>query len=133
MTSFLPKLGHSCSLSSAGTRSLSSFSTSHSSSSFISGLVIKVVALNVQFSLGKIGVKDLKIALQNYKSVFADALGQAIWSVAKNYRFEPALVEGKKLVAEIGAMMSVQVIIEGSMNSSNPYFASSWRSLKLYL
>jgi hypothetical protein len=24
-------------------------------------------------------------------------------------------------------MMSVQVIIEGSMNSSNPYFSSSWR------
>lgn len=30
-------------------------------------------------------------------------------------------------MAEIGDMMCVQVIIEGSMNSSNPYFSSSWR------
>lgn len=28
---------------------------------------------------------------------------------------------------EIGDMMSIQVIIEGSMNSSNPYFSSIWR------
>lgn len=28
---------------------------------------------------------------------------------------------------EIGDMMSIQVIVEGSMNSSNPYFSSSWR------
>ncbi|KAI5399304.1 hypothetical protein KIW84_064606 [Lathyrus oleraceus] len=34
---------------------------------------------------------------------------------------------GKKLIADIGKMMSVQVIVEGSMNSSNPYFSSSWR------
>lgn len=33
----------------------------------------------------------------------------------------------KKLVEEIGDMMNVQLIIEGSMNSSNPYFSSSWR------
>ncbi|KAI5400804.1 hypothetical protein KIW84_065604, partial [Lathyrus oleraceus] len=56
-----------------------------------------------------------------------DAPGQIIWSVAENYRFEPALIEGKKLIADIGKMMSVQVIVEGSMNSSNPYFSSSWR------
>jgi len=30
-------------------------------------------------------------------------------------------------MAGIGKMMSVQVIIEGSMNSSNPYFSSNWR------
>lgn len=30
-------------------------------------------------------------------------------------------------MAEIGDMMSIQVIIEGSMNSSNPYFSSIWR------
>ncbi|KAL1325325.1 hypothetical protein AAHE18_13G153400 [Arachis hypogaea] len=72
-------------------------------------------------------VKDLETALHNYKSISADAPRQVIWSVAENYRFEPALVECKKLVAEIGTMMSVQVIIEGSMNSSNPYFSSSWR------
>ncbi|XP_019448287.1 PREDICTED: uncharacterized protein LOC109351303 [Lupinus angustifolius] len=70
---------------------------------------------------------ELETALYNYRSISADAPGQLIWSVAENYRFEPAIVESKKLIAEIGEMMSVQVIIEGSMNSSNPYFSSSWR------
>ncbi|XP_027342582.1 uncharacterized protein LOC113855231 isoform X2 [Abrus precatorius] len=70
---------------------------------------------------------ELKTALSQYKSISADAPGQLIWSVAENYRFEPGLVECKKLIADIGKMMSVQVIIEGSMNSSNPYFSSSWR------
>lgn len=31
------------------------------------------------------------------------------------------------MMAEIGEVMNVQVIIEGSMNSSNPYFSSYWR------
>ncbi|KAL5082603.1 hypothetical protein RYX36_011024, partial [Vicia faba] len=70
---------------------------------------------------------ELETALSAYKSISADAPDQIIWSVAENYRFEPALVEGKKLIADIGKMMSVQVIVEGSMNSSNPYFSSSWR------
>ncbi|KAK7261578.1 hypothetical protein RIF29_27892 [Crotalaria pallida] len=70
---------------------------------------------------------ELENALYNYRSISADAPGQLIWSVAENYRFEPGLVEAKKLIADIGEMMSVQVIIEGSMNSSNPYFSSSWR------
>lgn len=70
---------------------------------------------------------ELETALSSYKSISADAPGQLIWSVAENYRFEPGLVECKKLIAGIGKMMSVHVIIEGSMNSSNPYFSSSWR------
>ncbi|RZB84344.1 putative protein YMR315W isoform D [Glycine soja] len=70
---------------------------------------------------------ELEAALSSYKSISSDAPGQLIWSVAENYRFEPGLVECKKLIAGIGKMMSVQVIIEGSMNSSNPYFSSSWR------
>ncbi|KAI5442373.1 hypothetical protein KIW84_011445 [Lathyrus oleraceus] len=73
------------------------------------------------------GINELETALSTYKSISADAPGQIIWSVAENYRFEPALIEGKKLIADIGKMMSVQVIVEGSMNSSNPYFSSSWR------
>ncbi|XP_057452708.1 uncharacterized protein LOC130744551 [Lotus japonicus] len=72
-------------------------------------------------------ISELETALSNYKSICADAPRQLVWSVAENYRFEPALVECKKLIADIGKMMSVQVIIEGSMNSSNPYFSSSWR------
>lgn len=36
-------------------------------------------------------------------------------------------LQSKNLIADIGDMMSVQVIVEGSMNSSNPYFSSSWR------
>ncbi|KAI8526264.1 hypothetical protein RHMOL_Rhmol13G0295200 [Rhododendron molle] len=70
---------------------------------------------------------EAETALSSYNSTFGTLPGQPIWAVAENYRFEPALVEGKKLVAEIGEMMSVQVIAEGSMNSSNPYFSSSWR------
>ncbi|XLS70374.1 hypothetical protein HN51_027239, partial [Arachis hypogaea] len=74
-------------------------------------------------------VKDLETALHNYKSISVDAPEQASWSVAENDRFEPALVECKKLVAEIGTMMSVQVIIiEGSMISSNPYFSTTLTS-----
>jgi hypothetical protein len=37
------------------------------------------------------------------------------------------LLQSSKLIKNIGDMMHIQVIIEGSMNSSNPYFNSSWR------
>lgn len=70
---------------------------------------------------------EIEAALQQYSSLGTNLPRQPIWGVAENYRFEPAFVEGKKLVAEIGDIMSVQCIIEGSMNSSNPYFSSSWR------
>ncbi|MBA0723108.1 hypothetical protein Golax_003717, partial [Gossypium laxum] len=71
-------------------------------------------------------IPEIETALASYKSVCTNP-GQPIWAVAENYRFEPAFVESKKLVAGVGDMMNVQVIIEGSMNSSNPYFSSSWR------
>ncbi|EXB48401.1 Uncharacterized protein L484_007981 [Morus notabilis] len=70
---------------------------------------------------------ELEAALAGYNSISVNVPSKPIWAVAENYRFEPAFVESKKLVAEVGDMMSVQVIIEGSMNSSNPYFSSSWR------
>nr|GEV98317.1 NAD(P)-binding Rossmann-fold superfamily protein [Tanacetum cinerariifolium] len=72
-------------------------------------------------------ITELETALSSYNSLYNDQPTQNIWAVAENYRFEPAFVESRKLVSEIGDMMSVQVIIEGSMNSSNPYFSSSWR------
>ncbi|OMP04163.1 hypothetical protein COLO4_09894 [Corchorus olitorius] len=72
------------------------------------------------------GTTEIETALANYNSICTHP-GQPIWAVAENYRFEPAFVESKKLLAEIGDMMNVQVLIEGSMNSSNPYFSSSWR------
>ncbi|XAR60421.1 scyllo-inositol 2-dehydrogenase (NADP+) [Bertholletia excelsa] len=72
-------------------------------------------------------INEAETAFSSYKSAIGSLPAQPIWAVAENYRFEPAFVEGKKLVAEIGQMMNVQVIIEGSMNSSNPYFSSSWR------
>ncbi|KAJ0020365.1 hypothetical protein Pint_31230 [Pistacia integerrima] len=72
-------------------------------------------------------ISEIEKALSGYNSIRANVRGQPIWAVAENYRFEPAFVESKKLMAEIGDMMSVQVIVEGSMNSSNPYFSSSWR------
>ncbi|XP_012830002.1 PREDICTED: uncharacterized protein LOC105951155 [Erythranthe guttata] len=68
-------------------------------------------------------VNELETAISSYNS-FNPA---PIWAVAENYRFEPAFVEGKKLMAEIGDIINIHVIIEGSMNSSNPYFSSSWR------
>ncbi|TXG73191.1 hypothetical protein EZV62_001770 [Acer yangbiense] len=70
---------------------------------------------------------EIENALSSYNAICANLSTQPIWAVAENYRFEPAFVECKKLWAEIGDMMSVQVIVEGSMNSSNPYFSSSWR------
>ncbi|KAK1287904.1 hypothetical protein QJS10_CPB19g01018 [Acorus calamus] len=66
-------------------------------------------------------------ALSLYKSLCSSVACPPIWAVAENYRFEPAFVEAKSLVNGIGDMMNVQVIVEGSMNSSNPYFSSSWR------
>ncbi|KAJ7947515.1 NAD-dependent dihydrogenase, Gfo/Idh/MocA family [Quillaja saponaria] len=70
---------------------------------------------------------ELETALSAYNSISANFPSRPIWSVAENYRFEPAFLECKNLIADIGNMMSVQVIVEGSMNSSNPYFSSSWR------
>ncbi|CAK7339263.1 unnamed protein product [Dovyalis caffra] len=70
---------------------------------------------------------EIETALSSYKSICANSPGYPIWAVAENYRFEPALVECKKLMADIGEMMSIQLIIEASMNSANPYFSSSWR------
>ncbi|XWS73488.1 hypothetical protein CRYUN_Cryun02cG0133600 [Craigia yunnanensis] len=69
---------------------------------------------------------EIETALASYNLICTNP-GQPIWAVAENYRFEPAFVESKKLMADVGDMMNVQVIIEGSMNSSNPYFSSSWR------
>ncbi|XP_024161181.1 dTDP-3,4-didehydro-2,6-dideoxy-alpha-D-glucose 3-reductase isoform X2 [Rosa chinensis] len=70
---------------------------------------------------------ELETAVSSYNSIVANTPNKPIWAVAENYRFEPAFVEGKKLMTEIGDVMSIQVIVEGSMNSSNPYFSSSWR------
>ncbi|KAL1539598.1 hypothetical protein AAHA92_24060 [Salvia divinorum] len=68
-------------------------------------------------------ITELERAISSYAS-FNPA---PIWAVAENYRFEPAFVEGKKLMAEIGDIINIHVIIEGSMNNSNPYYSSSWR------
>ncbi|WZY94767.1 hypothetical protein YC2023_067096 [Brassica napus] len=72
-------------------------------------------------------IGEIETAMTSYKNISSDSPCRPIWAVAENYRFEPAFVELKKLVEEIGDMMNVQLIIEGSMNSSNPYFSSSWR------
>ncbi|KAL0899525.1 hypothetical protein Bca101_083486 [Brassica carinata] len=72
-------------------------------------------------------IGEIETAMTSYRNISCDSPCRPIWAVAENYRFEPAFVELKKLVEEIGDMMNVQLIIEGSMNSSNPYFSSSWR------
>ncbi|MQL94472.1 hypothetical protein Taro_027128 [Colocasia esculenta] len=66
-------------------------------------------------------------ALSEYSSFLNNSPQKPIWALAENYRFEPAFVESRKLMKNIGEMMNIQVIVEGSMNSSNPYFSSSWR------
>nr|GMD26078.1 uncharacterized oxidoreductase C26H5.09C [Ipomoea batatas] len=73
------------------------------------------------------GIAEAENALMHYNSLSTNMTQKPIWAVAENYRFEPVFTESKKMIAEIGDMMNVQVIIEGSMNSSNPYFSSSWR------
>ncbi|KAK3129229.1 hypothetical protein QOZ80_6BG0474180 [Eleusine coracana subsp. coracana] len=70
---------------------------------------------------------EAEAALSIYNSFQNHVPHKPIWALAENYRFEPAFVESRKLVNDIGDMMNIQVIIEGSMNSSNPYFSSSWR------
>uniref|UniRef100_A0A7C9DPB5 Gfo/Idh/MocA-like oxidoreductase N-terminal domain-containing protein n=1 Tax=Opuntia streptacantha TaxID=393608 RepID=A0A7C9DPB5_OPUST len=72
-------------------------------------------------------IAEAEKALLDYKAFCADSPSGPYWAVAENYRFEPGFSEGRKLVGELGDLMSVQVIVEGSMNSSNPYFSSSWR------
>ncbi|WOK92942.1 hypothetical protein Cni_G01634 [Canna indica] len=72
-------------------------------------------------------ISEAEAALSCYNSFCNDFPHQRVWALAENYRFEPAFVESRKLLNNIGDMMHVQVIIEGSMNSSNPYFSSSWR------
>ncbi|KAK6925685.1 hypothetical protein RJ641_007404 [Dillenia turbinata] len=68
---------------------------------------------------------EIEMALRSNQSI--STVSRPIWAVGENYRFEPAFVESRKLVNEMGKMLSFQVVIEGSMNSSNPYFSSSWR------
>jgi len=70
---------------------------------------------------------EAETALSIYNSFPNQFPYKPIWALGENYRFEPAFVESSKLIKDIGDMMHIQVIIEGSMNSSNPYFNSSWR------
>lgn len=35
--------------------------------------------------------------------------------------------QGTKLMADIGDIVNFQIIVEAPINSSNPYFSSSWR------
>ncbi|CAN6217151.1 unnamed protein product [Urochloa humidicola] len=70
---------------------------------------------------------EAETALSIYNSFPNQFPYKPIWALGENYRFEPAFVESSKLIKDIGDMMHIQVIIEGSMNSSNPYFSSSWR------
>ncbi|KAL8489798.1 hypothetical protein ACS0TY_025615 [Phlomoides rotata] len=72
-------------------------------------------------------ITELETALSSYNSLITTLPYQPIWAVAENYRFEPAFVEGTKLMADIGDLLNFQIIVEAPMNSSNPYFSSSWR------
>ncbi|KAL2487934.1 NAD(P)-binding Rossmann-fold superfamily protein [Forsythia ovata] len=70
---------------------------------------------------------EVETALSFYNSFSTTSPFKPIWAVAENYRFEPAFVEGTKLMAEIGEMVNFQIIVEVPVNSSSPYFSTSWR------
>ncbi|KAI3461071.1 hypothetical protein Pfo_017734 [Paulownia fortunei] len=72
-------------------------------------------------------ITEVETALSCYDSLSTTLPCRPIWAVAENYRFEPAFVEGTKLMADIGDMVNFQIIVEVPMNSSSPYFSSSWR------
>ncbi|WVZ01499.1 hypothetical protein V8G54_027568 [Vigna mungo] len=73
------------------------------------------------------GISELETALSSYQSISAGSPGQLIWSVAENYRFESGLIEGKKLIAGIGKIITINLIMEASMPTSNPYYSTTWR------
>lgn len=72
-------------------------------------------------------VADVRKAWSAYQALATKNVKLPIWAVAENYRFEPALIQAGKFVKELGQIMGVQVLIEAPMNSSSPYFSSSWR------
>ncbi|XP_024378012.1 dehydrogenase FPY6 isoform X2 [Physcomitrium patens] len=72
-------------------------------------------------------VADVRSAWSAYQALAKNDTKLPIWAVAENYRFEPALIQAGKFVKELGQIMGVQVLIEAPMNSSSPYFSSSWR------
>ncbi|KAL0287330.1 UNVERIFIED_CONTAM: hypothetical protein Sangu_2697100 [Sesamum angustifolium] len=72
-------------------------------------------------------INEVKTALSTYNSLSSSLPRQPIWAIAENYRFEPAFLEGKKLMPDIGDLVNFQILVEAPMNSSNPYFSSSWR------
>uniref|UniRef100_A0A2P2JH01 Gfo/Idh/MocA-like oxidoreductase N-terminal domain-containing protein n=1 Tax=Rhizophora mucronata TaxID=61149 RepID=A0A2P2JH01_RHIMU len=43
-------------------------------------------------------ISEIETALLSYKSICANIPGQPIWAVAENYRFEPGLLECKKII-----------------------------------
>ncbi|KAL0437249.1 UNVERIFIED_CONTAM: hypothetical protein Sradi_0432800 [Sesamum radiatum] len=72
-------------------------------------------------------INEVKTALSSYNSLITSLPRQPIWAIAENYRFEPAFLEGKKLMPDIGDLVNFQILVEAPMNSSNPYFSSTWR------
>ncbi|KAK4408232.1 hypothetical protein Sango_0404200 [Sesamum angolense] len=72
-------------------------------------------------------INEVKTALSSYNSLSTSLPRQPIWAIAENYRFEPAFLEGKTLMPDIGDLVNFQILVEAPMNSSNPYFSSSWR------
>ncbi|KAK6144013.1 hypothetical protein DH2020_020833 [Rehmannia glutinosa] len=95
--------------------------------------IVAVLVVDLSLRLLKAGkhvlqaFTEVETALSSYNSLTTTLPRQPIWAVAENYRFEPAFVEGTKLMAEIGDMVNFQIIVEVPMNSSSPYFSSSWR------
>jgi hypothetical protein len=72
-------------------------------------------------------VAEVRKAWSAYQALATQKLKLPIWAVAENYRFEPGLIQAARFVKEAGALMAVQVTMEVPMNSSNPYFLSTWR------
>ncbi|KAK4441499.1 hypothetical protein Salat_0484800 [Sesamum alatum] len=103
--------------------------------SIVAVLVVLAAQFQVDLSLKLLrsgkhvlqAISEVKTALSSYNSLSTSLPRQPIWAIAENFRFEPAFLEGKKLMPDIGDMVNFQILVEAPMNSSNPYFSSSWR------
>ncbi|KAG8389053.1 hypothetical protein BUALT_Bualt02G0189300 [Buddleja alternifolia] len=72
-------------------------------------------------------ISEVETAFSRYNSFRTTLPRQPIWAIAENFRFEPAFVEGKNLMAHIGSMTNFQIIVEIPINSSSAYFSTPWR------
>ena len=70
---------------------------------------------------------SVEVGLQMMKTYHAMQNFAPVWTVAENYRFEPAFHEANVMIKSLGTMVAVTVTIEVPMTKSNKYFGCEWR------